>query len=118
MDRNCVPLVTDLQIPGMSGLELQAKLAEDSGRIAIIFITAYGVPWMRAQAMQAGAIEFLDKPFETTFCSRLSETLSERNLSADTEKHGLHKVLRYDEETATRAPRASRRELRGCVAAV
>jgi CheY-like chemotaxis protein len=57
-------LITDLQMPGMSGLELQAKLAEDDGRIAIIFITAYGEPWMRAQAMRAGAIEFLDKPFD------------------------------------------------------
>jgi FixJ family two-component response regulator len=57
-------LITDMQMPGMSGLELQATLAGDGGRIAIIFITAYGEPWMRAQAMQAGAIEFLDKPFD------------------------------------------------------
>ncbi len=57
-------LITDLQMPGMSGLELQATLAEDDRRIAIIFITAYGEPWMRAQAMRAGAIEFLDKPFD------------------------------------------------------
>ncbi len=57
-------LITDLQMPGMSGLELQAKLAENNGRIAIIFITAYGEPWMRAQAIRAGAIEFLDKPFD------------------------------------------------------
>ncbi len=57
-------LITDLQMPGMSGLELQAKLAEDGGRMAIIFITAYGEPWMRAQAMRSGAIEFLDKPFD------------------------------------------------------
>ncbi len=57
-------LIADLQMPGMSGLELQAKLAEGNGRIAIIFITAYGEPRIRAQAMQAGAIEFLDKPFD------------------------------------------------------
>jgi len=57
-------LITDLQMPGMSGLELQAKLAEDDQRIPIIFITAYGDPRMRAQAMRAGALEFLDKPFD------------------------------------------------------
>jgi FixJ family two-component response regulator len=57
-------LITDLEMPGMSGLELQAKLAEDDRRIPIIFITAYGEPTLRAQAMRAGAIEFLEKPFD------------------------------------------------------
>jgi FixJ family two-component response regulator len=51
-------------MPGMSGLELQARLAASSRRIPIIFITAFGEPKMRAQAMGAGAIEFLDKPFD------------------------------------------------------
>jgi FixJ family two-component response regulator len=62
--RETACLITDVQMPGMSGLELQAKMEHDGGRIAIIFITAYGEPWMRAQAMRAGAIEFLDKPFD------------------------------------------------------
>ncbi len=57
-------LITDLQMPGMNGLQLQAKLAEDDRRIPIIFITAYGEPRMRAAAMRAGAITFLDKPFD------------------------------------------------------
>jgi FixJ family two-component response regulator len=57
-------LITDVQMPGMSGLDLQAKLAHDGDRVAIIFITAYGEEWMRTQAMRAGAIEFLDKPFD------------------------------------------------------
>ena len=56
-------LVTDVQMPGMTGLELQARLAEDDYRIPIIFITAYGNARMRAQAMRAGAVEFLGKPF-------------------------------------------------------
>jgi FixJ family two-component response regulator len=56
-------LITDVQMPGMNGLELQARLAEDQQRIPIIFITAYGNSRMRAQAMRAGAIEFLGKPF-------------------------------------------------------
>jgi FixJ family two-component response regulator len=57
-------LVTDVQMPGMTGLELQARLAEDDHRIPVIFITAYGNASMRAQAMRAGAVEFLGKPFD------------------------------------------------------
>jgi two-component system response regulator FixJ len=57
-------LITDLHMPGMNGLELQAKLAESERRIPIIFITAYGEATMREQAMKAGAIAFFDKPFD------------------------------------------------------
>jgi FixJ family two-component response regulator len=56
-------LITDVQMPGMTGLELQARLAEDEYRIPVIFITAFGNARMRAQAMRAGAVEFLGKPF-------------------------------------------------------
>ena len=57
-------LITDIQMPGMSGLELQAALAEEDCRIPIIFITAYGDASTRTQAMRAGAVEFLGKPFD------------------------------------------------------
>jgi FixJ family two-component response regulator len=57
-------LITDIQMPGMSGLELQAALAEEDCRIPIIFITAYGDANTRTQAMRAGAVEFLGKPFD------------------------------------------------------
>ena len=57
-------LITDFQMPKMNGLELQAKLMAEGFRIPVIFITAYGEPRMRAQAMQAGALAFLDKPFD------------------------------------------------------
>jgi FixJ family two-component response regulator len=57
-------LITDFQMPKMNGLELQAKLTAEGFRIPVIFITAYGEPSMRAQAMQAGALAFLDKPFD------------------------------------------------------
>jgi two-component system response regulator FixJ len=56
-------LITDVQMTGMTGLELQARLVEEDHRIPIIFITAYGTPRMRAQAMQAGAVDILGKPF-------------------------------------------------------
>jgi FixJ family two-component response regulator len=57
-------LVTDIRMPGMSGLDLQAKLNAESCRIPIIFITAHGDEKMRMQALRAGAVEFLAKPFD------------------------------------------------------
>ena len=57
-------LVADIRMPGMSGLELQAKLKAVRCRIPIIFITAHGDAKMRIQAMRDGAVEFLTKPFD------------------------------------------------------
>jgi FixJ family two-component response regulator len=57
-------LIADIRMPGMSGLDLQAKLNRDNVRIPIIFITAQGDEKMRMQAMRAGAVEFLAKPFD------------------------------------------------------
>jgi FixJ family two-component response regulator len=57
-------LITDIRMPGMSGLELQAQLNADRCRIPTIFITAHGDAKMRMQAMRAGAMEFLAKPFD------------------------------------------------------
>ena len=57
-------LITDVSMPGMSGLELQAKLKAEGSRIPIIFITAHGDAKMKSRAMTAGAIEFLSKPFD------------------------------------------------------
>ena len=57
-------LITDIRMPGMSGLELQAQLNADHCKIPTIFITAHGDGKMRMQAMRAGAVEFLAKPFD------------------------------------------------------
>ena len=56
-------LIADIRMPGMSGLELQAQLNAEHCRIPIIFITAHGDTKMRMQALRAGAVEFLTKPF-------------------------------------------------------
>jgi len=56
-------LIADIRMPGMSGLELQTKLNADGCRIPTIFITAHGDEKMRMQALRAGAVEFLSKPF-------------------------------------------------------
>jgi FixJ family two-component response regulator len=57
-------LVADIQMPGMSGLDLQARLAEEGSGIPIIFITAYGDARARTRAMEAGARGFFEKPFD------------------------------------------------------
>jgi FixJ family two-component response regulator len=56
-------LIADIRMPGMSGLDLQAKLNGEHCRIPTIFITAHGDTDIRMQALRAGAVEFLAKPF-------------------------------------------------------
>ena len=57
-------LIADIRMPGISGLELQARLNAENCRIPTIFITAHGDEKMRLQALRAGAVEFLAKPFD------------------------------------------------------
>ena len=56
-------LVLDVQMPGMNGLQLQSHLAAAGYRIPIVFITAYADEEIRDQALEAGAVAFLTKPF-------------------------------------------------------
>ncbi len=56
-------LVLDVSMPGLSGLELQKRVANDRADMPIIFITGYGDIPMTVEAMKAGAVEFLTKPF-------------------------------------------------------
>jgi FixJ family two-component response regulator len=62
--RQTACLIADIRMPGMSGLELQAQLNAEHCRIPTIFITAHGDTKMRMQALRAGAVEFLAKPFD------------------------------------------------------
>jgi RNA polymerase sigma factor (sigma-70 family) len=56
-------LVLDVRLRGLSGLDLQKRMAEAKIEVPIIFITGYGDIPMTVQAMKAGAVEFLTKPF-------------------------------------------------------
>ena len=60
-DTSC--LIVDIHMPGINGLQLQSQLAAKGCSIPIIFVTAYGNKESRRQAMQAGAVAFLGKPF-------------------------------------------------------
>lgn len=57
-------LVLDLQMPGLSGLDLQKRMSEAGLEIPIIFLTGHGNIPASVQAMKAGAVEFLTKPFD------------------------------------------------------
>ena len=57
-------LVLDVRMPGMSGLDLQEKLVSARTPLPVIFITGHGTVPMSVRAMKAGAVDFLQKPFE------------------------------------------------------
>ena len=61
-DLSCV--IADVQMPGMSGVELQAHLLTQGYRVPFIFFTAFPDERIRAQALRAGAICYLTKPFD------------------------------------------------------
>ena len=56
-------LITDVQMPGMSGIELQSHLIAQGHRVPVIFVTAFPEMEARGHALRAGAIGFLGKPF-------------------------------------------------------
>jgi RNA polymerase sigma factor (sigma-70 family) len=57
-------LILDVRMPGLSGLDLQAELAKAQRTLSIVFITGHGNIPMSVQALKAGAVDFLEKPFE------------------------------------------------------
>lgn len=59
---NC--LIADVQMPGMSGIELQGHLVATGNRMPVILITAFPKAHVRAQAESSGALGYLSKPFE------------------------------------------------------
>lgn len=61
--RDTACLILDMQMPHMNGLQLQSHLAQAGSQIPIIFITAYPDERQRTRALQAGAVDLLEKPF-------------------------------------------------------
>ena len=57
-------LITDVQMPGMNGIELQRVILERGRRLPIIFLTAFPEESTRKRALDAGALAFLNKPFD------------------------------------------------------
>jgi FixJ family two-component response regulator len=96
--RAAVPscLVLDVSLPDLSGLDLQKLLLTDRVNLPIIFITGHGDVPMTVQAMKAGAVEFLTKPFEDgVLCDAVRHALerSEAALEGEAELRELRERL-------------------------
>ncbi len=72
-------LVLDFSLPGLNGLELQKRVAVERTDMPIIFITGYGDVPITVQAMKAGAVEFLTKPFRDDVLLRAIRAALERS---------------------------------------
>src|SRR5260370_15481011 len=86
-------LVLDVSLPGLNGLELQKRVAVERTDMPIIFITGYGDVPMTGQAMKAGAVEFLTKPFgDNVLLSAIRHALdrSHSALARDAAMQRLH----------------------------
>jgi FixJ family two-component response regulator len=78
-DADC--LISDVQMPGMNGVELQGKLIDQGHRLPIIFVTAFPEMKARARALAAGAIGFLAKPFsDEMMIACLNEALGAKSV--------------------------------------
>lgn len=71
-------LIVDIKLPGISGLELQEKLAESDNRPPIVFVSAQGTNANRDKAMRQGASGFLSKPFRREDLLKLLEEVFEQ----------------------------------------
>ena len=105
-------LVLDVRLPGLSGLELQQRLAAAGRPLPIIFITGHGDIPMSVRAMKAGAVEFLTKPFRD---QELLDAIQQA-LARDSQARAERAVVdRLRDRYALLTPR-ERQVLRGVVA--
>src|SRR5918992_6088779 len=84
-------LVLDVRLPGIGGLNLQRELSERGMNMPIIFITAHGDIQMSVQAMKAGAVEFLTKPFRDQDLLDAIEQALERDRAARRQQAEIQK---------------------------
>ncbi len=93
-------LILDLQLPGLSGLDLQKRMAEADLDIPIVFLTGHGNIPASVQAMKRGAIEFLTKPVEEQDLLRAIQEAIERDREVRQHKAGIRELQeRYESLT-------------------
>jgi len=88
-------LVLDIGLPGLSGLDLQSRMAELHQDIPIVFITGHGDIRMSVRAMKAGAVEFLTKPFVEQDLLDGIQLAIERDRAARSEGAELRELREY-----------------------
>jgi DNA-binding NtrC family response regulator len=91
-------LVLDVQLPGISGLDLQQELRSRDAQIPIVFMTGYGDIPMSVRAMKAGAIEFLTKPFRDEDLLNAVNQAIERGRQLDESKNKPAEEQSYPED--------------------
>ena len=90
-------VVLDVRMPGLSGLDLQKKLAEAGFGVPIIIMTGHGTVPMSVRAMKAGAVDFLQKPFdEQVLLDAVSQALERDREGRKTEALRLQALRRMD----------------------
>ena len=93
-------LVLDVQMPGLSGLDLQRQLSDSEAALPIIFLTGRGDIPMSVQAMKAGAVEFLTKPIDAPALLVAIGHALERDRAVRAERSGLDELRsRYESLT-------------------
>ena len=95
-------LVLDVQMPGLSGLDLQRQLMAGEGALPIIFLTGRGDIPMSVQAMKAGAVEFLTKPIDAPALLRAIGHAVEKDRVGRAERSGLDELRRRYESLTPR----------------
>jgi FixJ family two-component response regulator len=95
----------DVRLPGMSGIELQAKLAEKGLHLPVAFVTGHGEVKMAVQALKHGAHDFIQKPFkEDSVCELVKKMLARasldqrKNLEAKAAKSKLQTLTKREKE--------------------
>jgi FixJ family two-component response regulator len=97
-------LVLDVTLPGLNGLDLQKRVAVDRTDMPIIFITGYGDVPITVQAMKAGAVEFLTKPFsDDVLLSAIRNAIERSHTALDREEE--MRTLRNRHATLSRRER-------------
>jgi len=95
-------LVLDLQLPGLSGLGLQKRMAEAGLEIPIVFLTGHGNIPASVQAMKAGAVEFLTKPFDEEELLHAIQEAVERDRRTRQQHAGLRELRQRYESLSPR----------------
>lgn len=97
-------LVSDIRMPGMSGIELQAEMNRAHISIPVIFITGHGDVPMAVSAMKDGAMDFLTKPFrDQELLDRINAALTQANEAFDDQQRQREVRARYESLTPREA---------------
>jgi FixJ family two-component response regulator len=108
---SCV--ILDLQLPGLSGLDLQKRMAEVDLEIPIVFLTGHGNIPASVQAIKAGAIEFLTKPVEEQDLLRAIHEAVERDRQMRKQRAAIHDLQERYESLTPREREVMQRVISG-----